>query len=180
MRVRVRASSRLSEAVAGLQEVAVALEDAARVGKMREVLCGGEVARLFLRQNIALAGETDRRGHHLCQGQPAVGLLRVDEPCDRAGNADGLVARGGKSRDDVALRVEIHSGGGRGGGALAVVEEVRLARLHADEHESAAAEVARLGIDDGEREIRPRPPHPPHFRPPSELQRQRRMHRGGC
>jgi len=39
---------RLCEVVALFQKIAVALEDAARFGKMREVLCGGEVARLFL------------------------------------------------------------------------------------------------------------------------------------
>ncbi len=143
---------RLSEAVTGLEEVAVALEDAARFGKMREVLCGSEVASFLLRQNIALAGETDRRGHHMCQSEPAVGLLRVDEPCDRAWNADRLVSRGREAGDDVALCVEIHSGASRGGGALAVVEEVRLACLHADEHEAAAAEIAGLREDDGQRE----------------------------
>ena len=143
---------RLSEAVTGLEEIAVALEDAARIGKHSEVLCGGKVARFFLRQNVALAGEADRRGHHPRQREPAIGLLRIDKPRDRAGNANGLVAGNGKASDDVALRVEIHSGAGGGGGALAVVEEVGLARLHADEHEAATAEVSGLREDDGQRE----------------------------
>ena len=142
---------RLREAVAGPQIIAIALEDAARFGEAGEVLCGSKVARFFFGQNVALASEADRRGHYSGEGETAIGLLRVDEPSHGAGNTNGLIARGRKARHDVTLRVEIHPGAGRGGCPLAVVQEVGLARLHADQHEAAAAEVASLRIDHGQR-----------------------------
>ena len=79
-------------------------------------------------------------------------LLRVGEAGDGAGDSAGFVADEGHAGDDVALGVEVHVAGGGGGGLLAVVEEVGLAVLVADEHEASSAEVAGEGVDDGEGE----------------------------
>jgi hypothetical protein len=53
--------------------------------------------------------------------------------------------------DDVALVIEIHVGRRGLRRALAIVEEVRLA-VHVQRHETAAADVARFGIGDRQRE----------------------------
>ena len=62
------------------------------------------------------------------------------------------VADGAGVGDDVAGGVEVHVGGRGERGLLAVVDEDVFAGVLVDEHESAAAEVAGEGVDDGERE----------------------------
>lgn len=79
--------------------------------------------------------------------------LGVGEAGYGAGNSAGLVADERHAGNDVALGVEVHVAGGGGGCLLAVVEEVRLAMLIADEHEAASAEVAGEGVDDGKGEV---------------------------
>ena len=48
------------------------------------------------------------------------------------------------------IPIDVHSGRCRS--FFAVIEEMKLAIGHADEHESAAADIARLGMNDGEGE----------------------------
>ncbi len=139
----------LLENFAGFIEVAVALEDAGRLG------VGSEVAVLHVvdfafGESVAVGGEADGGGHVLSEGELAEVLLRVHETGDRAGDSAGEVAAGGEAGDDVALGIEVHVGGGCGGGFFAVVEEVGLAGFGADEHEASAAEVSGTGEDDGE------------------------------
>lgn len=134
-----------------LVEVAVALEDFGRDGEAGEV-AALEGVGLFGGEGVAFAGELDGRGHVLREGEFAEVLLRVGEPGDGAGDSAGLVADEGHAGDDVALRVEVHVAAGGGGSLLAVVEEVGPAVLVADEHEAAAADVARCRVDDGEGE----------------------------
>ena len=104
-------------------------------------------------EDEAFGGELDGGGHVLGEGEFAVVLLRVGEAGDGAGDSAGFVADERHAGDDVALRVEVHVAGGGGGGLFAVVEEVGLAVLVADEHEASSAEVAGEGIDDGEGEV---------------------------
>lgn len=73
-------------------------------------------------------------------------------PATDPGDSDGTIPDNAGILDYVALGVQVHIGGGGRGSFLAVVDEVGLAVGHADEHESAAAEVARLRMNDGERE----------------------------
>ena len=72
------------------------------------------------------------------------------------GDARGFGAYRGHSGDDVALRVQVHVRGGGSGSFLAVVEELRLAvgkllRSGPDQHEAAAADIAGIGVNNGER-----------------------------
>ena len=54
----------LDEAVAGLVEVAVALEEVAGVGELGDSLCGvGEAVRFFVGEDVALGGEADGGRH---------------------------------------------------------------------------------------------------------------------
>ena len=149
----------LLEAVAGGEEVAVALVEVGGVGGefedgVGEVLCfaGGE--------DEALAGEADGGGEVSREGEAAEVGLRVDEAGDGAGNAGGAIADGRGVGDDVAGGVEVHVAGGGCGGFFAVVEEVgvegtaaaAVACVDAEEHEATAAEVASLRVSDGEGE----------------------------
>jgi hypothetical protein len=141
----------LAEGVAFFVEVAVTLEDAGGGGELGEGFVV-EIIGFRSGEDEAVGGEGDGGGHVLLEGELAEVLLRVDEAGYGAGDAAGLVADGGEVGDDVFFGVEIHVGGGGGGGLLAVVEEVSLAVACADEHESSAADVASLGMDDGEGE----------------------------
>ena len=142
----------LNETVAGFQEVAVALKETARGWKRRQVFCSSKIVSFLVREDVALARQADGGRHVLRQGQAAVVLLRIGEAGDGAGDADGLVAEGRLPGDDIAVRVEIHVGGGSGRGLLAIVDEMGVAGVHADEHEASAADIAGLGEDDGEGE----------------------------
>ncbi len=75
-----------------------------------------------------------------------------DEARDGAGNAAREGAALAAVGHEVAVGVEKHVARGRCRGGLAVVERGRGAVGLADDHEAAAADVARDGEDDGERE----------------------------
>ncbi len=79
-------------------------------------------------------------------------LLRVGEAGNGAGDAARLVADERHIRDYVSLGVEVHVACGSGGGLFAVVDEMGLAAVVADEHEATATDVACCGIDNGEGE----------------------------
>ncbi len=142
---------RLPEGVACLIEVAVALEDAGGDGEADEVLAV-EGAGLRGGEGVAFGGEADGGSHVLGEGELAEVLLGVDETGDGAGDSAGLVADGGEAGDDIFIGVEVHVGGSGGGGLFAVVEEMGLALVVADEHEASATEIAGEGIDDSEGE----------------------------
>src|SRR5579863_49763 len=102
-----------------------------------------KVVRLLPAQRISLTSQLDGRGHNLLQCELAVFPFGVDHPCNRPWHADRLVADFARSGDYIALSVHIHVAGRRRGSFLAVIEEMRFAVGHADEHESAAADISR-------------------------------------
>ena len=77
--------------------------------------------------------------------------MRLPHAFDRAGHAHGAIAEQAHALDHLALVVEIHVFRCRERRPFAVVEEIGLA-VHIDRHETAAADIARLGIGYGERE----------------------------
>ena len=141
----------LGEAVAGLVEVAVALEDVGGGGEVGEGLVF-EVGGFGCGEYVTVRGQFDGGGHVFCESEFAEVGVGEGEAGDGARDAGGEVALGGAAGGDVAGGVEVHVAGGGGGGFFAVVEEVWFAVMVADEHEAAAAEVAGLRVDDGEGE----------------------------
>ena len=147
----------LEQAIAGFVEIAVALEDAAGLGKFRQVLVVLEGPQFLVAGQITLAGETDRRGHDPGEAQLAEMGLGVGQPGDRPRDARRQAANGRQSGDDVAAAVEVHVGGRGGGSGFAVVQKSGPALVErvvrgADQHEAAAADVARLRQNHGEGE----------------------------
>src|SRR5579864_3396515 len=111
-----------------------------------------EIARLFPTQGVAVACELDRRGHHLLELQSPPLLLGIRHASDRAWNSDGFVTNFAGALDYVALRILIHVAGRRGWSRLAVVQEMRFAVGHADQHETAPADVSGRRMHYRERE----------------------------
>ena len=77
-------------------------------------------------------------------------LLRIGEACNRAGDSAGFVTDERHSGNYVAFGVEVHVAAGGCWGFFAVVEKVGLAVFVADEHETAATDVSRCRVDDGQ------------------------------
>ena len=147
----------LNEAFPRDEELAVVLEHPARLRAERQDLAVAEGGEFLLARDVAFARQAHSGGNHLCQPQFAEVLLGVHQPRHGAGHADGEHPNRGTVRHDVARRVEVHVGRGGGGGAFAVVQERRFAAVDVpvrgpDEHEAAAAQVARLRQDDRQRE----------------------------
>ncbi len=86
----------------------------------------------------------------MLQAELAVFLLGINHAGDRSGHADRLVSDLAGAGDHVSLLVEVHVRVGCGGSLLAVIEEMRLAVGHADEHEPSATDVSCRRMDDGE------------------------------
>ena len=142
---------RLLEDVALPVVIAIALKDAMRFGKLRQVGIV-ERFRFLVVEDVAIARQSDRRLHHLLQRQLAPVLLRIHQTRYGAGNANRFVAQHAQVWNHIALGVEIHVGGGFGRGFLAEVEEVDLAVGAAEEQKAATADIARLGKHHSERE----------------------------
>ena len=140
---------RLAKCVAGLVEIPIALEDAARIRKLGELgvvqLCG-----FFRREDETLRGEADGRGHHALQAEFAVFALGIGQACHRTGRGDGAVANDAGIGNHVPLCILVHGFGGGQRRLLAVIDEGAAAVVHAQEQESAAAKIARKRMDDGE------------------------------
>jgi hypothetical protein len=129
-----------------LTEVAIEIRLAAKLfRRIDAALCE------LLVDNEAVARIVDCRREHLFPLKLAETPLRLPQTLDRTRHADRAVAVQAHAGHDLARLVEIHVAGGGERRALAIVEEIRLtARI--DRHEPAAADVARLGIRDGQRE----------------------------
>ena len=82
----------------------------------------------------------------------AVLLVGVFQAAHRAGNARGAIADHGCPAVALPVGVEVHVARGGQRGALAEIDESGAAVGEADQHEAAAADVARAGMGDGERE----------------------------
>ena len=66
------------------------------------------------------------------------------------GHGGGKPGGGGEAGDDVALGVLEHGGGGGGRGFFTKIEEGRAAVREPEGHEAAAADIAGLGVGDGQ------------------------------
>ena len=95
-------------------------------------------------------GQFSRRLDEVAPFQFAVAFVSKHQSRDRAGNADRFVAVGRCALDDVAVRVEVHVARRTEWRAFAIVDRFGRAVQLANEHESAAAEVAGGGPCDGE------------------------------
>src|SRR5205085_8607933 len=100
----------------------------------------------------SVRGELARRLDELTPFQFAVALVREHQSRDGAGYADGLIAISRRVFDDVAVRIEVHVARRRQRRALAIINPLGRSVGGANEHESAAAEVAGGRPGDGERE----------------------------
>jgi hypothetical protein len=78
----------------------------------------------------------------------------VNHARDRSWHAYRFVANLAGAFDHVALRVEIHAGLRGRRGFFAIVDKMRLAIGHADQHEAAAAQISRGRMHHGQRESR--------------------------
>src|SRR5208337_1061945 len=142
---------RLLEYFTRLIVVAVALENAVRLRKLRQI--GIVKGRgLVVVENETLSRQPDRRLHYLLQRETSPMSLGVAESGHRAGNGDRFVAYRAHVQDDIAPAVEIHAGSSLRGCLLAIVEKVHLPIRPAEEQEAAPTDIARFGIDHLQRE----------------------------
>ena len=131
----------LTEGFALLIKMAVALEDALRVGEAGQVGVG-ELPGFFGGELEALLGKLDGRSEDAAEAELPVPALGVDQAGHRAGGGDGAVADHTQVGDHVALGVLVHGFGGIERGLLAEVDEGGLAVMGAEEEKAAAAQVA--------------------------------------
>ncbi len=111
----------------------------------------GDETRELRRNDEALPGELDRRCEQALPRQRPVSLVRGPQSGHRAGYADRAMTGQALAGQHFAPCVEVHvAARGRGRG-LAVVEELGLA-ADPGQQEAAAADVARLGQRDRQRE----------------------------
>ena len=143
---------RLFQDIALLPALAVVLEDALRVGVLREPRVSGHRARVIPAERITLARETNGRLHDLFQRQLAELFLRMDHALHRAWNTRGEITDATEIRDHIALAVLIHGGRCLGRRLLAEIEKVSFTIVHAHEHEATAADVAGRWMYYGKRE----------------------------
>src|SRR6185312_836735 len=111
-----------------------------------------KLACVFPRQWEAIARQCNRRSHDLFETQLAPLLLRSNHTGLRSGNADGFVADNTQVGNNISLLVPIHIDGRGCRRFLAIVKEMDSAVGHADQHESAAANVSRLWMYHCQRE----------------------------
>src|SRR6185503_15652313 len=102
-----------------------------------------ETVRQVLTDDESIRGELSRGLHEVTPRQLAIPLVREHQPRDSPRNTDGLVANERRVFDDVAVRVEVHVASRRQRSALAIIERLGRAVGFSNEHETAAAEVAR-------------------------------------
>ena len=104
------------------------------------------------RQRKAVTREANRRSDYFAQAKLAPLVLRPHHPRYRTGNRHGLISHCAHIRNDVALLVPIHVYRRSCRSLFTVIEEVKLSVRHADKHESAAANIARLRMNHRQRE----------------------------
>ena len=139
---------RLLEALADGVEPSVGRGEIAGRGLEREELVAVAVEQdgVAAREVLAL-GEGDGGRDHVGERQPALGRVGGDEPGDGARHAGRAVPRPRR-----ASALGEHLAPGRERRLLAEVPCRRAPVGPADDHEPAAAQVARVGADDGEGE----------------------------
>ena len=99
----------------------------------------------------SVAREVDRGLDHIGKRELAEASMRLDHAGDRARNARREMT-GETPIGEVSVRVEIHVPTRARRGHLAVVDGLHRSVVEAYHHETAAAEIAGLGVDHRERE----------------------------
>ncbi len=152
---------RLHQPIARLQRRAVRAQEhrrQRRIGPEAGVAHCQDVD-IRLRQHEPVAGQRDRRRHHLPARQPPVLAQHGVEPEHAARHRRRTPAEQAGAADRPALRVEVHRRGGRRRRRLAEIDEALAPVGHVQHDEAAAAQVAaaridhRLGVAHGHRGI---------------------------
>ncbi len=139
---------RLAEGGTGLHGAEVILE----IGRTLEQAEGiVAVLVLLVGHREAFTGIAHRRGDELAPGQLAEALVCLPHAQHGAGHAGGPGADQAQVLDHLALVVEVHGLAGGLGRDFPVIQKVRLA-LDIQRHEATAADIARLGVGDGQGE----------------------------
>ena len=97
--------------------------------------------------------QADRRREQFGPCHAAKSLVRGPHAGHRTRNAGGPVTDTAQARNDIAIFIEIHIAAGEGWRDFPVIQKMRLT-IHIDQHEAAAADIARLRIGHGERKGR--------------------------
>ena len=138
----------LPEGVPGLHEAEVGKEIGLDVEPVALLLDIGDECRI---RQESLLSQFDGGHDEFFPRQGAVPLVRRPQPGDRAGHAGCLPPDQERLGNHVAVRVQVHVAIGRERRLLAVVEEFGLSVL-VNQHEAAAADIARDRIRDRKRE----------------------------
>ena len=141
----------LAEEFSRLVVIAVALKYAARFGELRQMAIM-QILGFVPSQGIALARQLDGGSDHLLEGKLAIFFLGVDHARHGSRDADRLEADLAGTFNDVTLGVEVHVARRRGGSLLAIVDKVRRAIGHANEHEASATDISGCRMHYGQRE----------------------------
>ena len=103
----------------------------------------------------AVPGQFDGGLHHRAQGQRAVMVQGVYQPCHRAGNPRGQMAEVGPALVHFTFPGQEHIPGGSGGRGFPVVDKnIAVFLGQVNQHEAPAANVARPGQGDCQRKAR--------------------------
>ena len=138
---------RLAKGVPRPVVVTITLEDAARLGELCQILVV-KVGGLAPSQCVPFSRELDGWSHNSFQTQFAVLLFGIDHAGHRSGHTDRSVPDFTGAGNDISLFVEVHIRLGRSRGFFSIVEEMRFAIGHADEHEPTSTDVARRRMND--------------------------------
>ena len=146
--LKARGQVRLAENLPGFIGYAVGLGEDRSAGRMARKgdLPRGQGAGRVARQGKALSRQAHRRLDHLAPLQGAVLLQRAEQAVHRTGHTDRQVRCRGQPIDHIALLILKHLPEGSGRRLLAMVVGGQGAVGHANQHEAAAAEVARRGM----------------------------------
>ncbi len=107
------------------------------------------ILELLVGHREAFTGITDCRGDEFTPGQLAEALVGFPHTQHRARHAGCPGAHQAEVLDHLALIIQKHGLAGGLRRDFPVVQEIRLA-VHVQGHETAAADIARLGIGDGQ------------------------------
>ena len=146
---------RLAPVVTHPVGAAVGLEEqAGGLAVLAQLFCpGGDLELQRPGHFQALFRQRNRGGEHARQGQCAVAFLGQDQAGNGPRDTGGEVAEVAALAVDLALLIQEQvAGGGSGRGFPVVDKGLAVFLVEVDQHETAAAEVARPGIAYGEGE----------------------------
>ncbi len=143
---------RLTESISGLKHFAVVQKDPAADGEELEtrVFYFEFVGKPFADRK-AIFGKANGWGHYVRELHRAIGFQSESEAGDGSWDSDGFVANDRRFLVELAIFADIHVARGFARSSFAIVQESRFTIGKANQHEAAAADVSRRGLDDGQR-----------------------------